>query len=39
MFIIAIKETTLIIVGDDFHFEIKYVAFEAKVINRYGTFN
>jgi hypothetical protein len=39
MSIIAIKETRLIIVVDDLHFEIKYVAFEAKVINRYGTFN
>ncbi len=39
MSIIATKETKLIIVVDDFHFEIKYVAFEGKVISRYGTFN
>jgi hypothetical protein len=39
MFIIAIKETRLIIVVDDLNFEIKYVAFEAKVIKRCGTFN
>jgi len=31
------KEAKLIIVIDDFDFEIKYVVFETKVINRYGT--
>jgi hypothetical protein len=33
------KEAKLIIVIDDLDFEIKYVVFETKVINRYGTFD
>jgi len=33
------KEVKLIIVIDDLDFEIKYVVFKTKVINRYGTFD
>jgi len=35
---IAMKETKLIIVIYDLDFEIQYVVFETKVINRYGIF-
>ncbi len=33
------KEVELVIVVDDLDFKIKDVAFEAKVLNRYGTFD
>ncbi len=33
------KEAKLIIVINDLDFEIKYVVFERKVINKYGTFD
>jgi hypothetical protein len=39
MVIVLVKEVRLIIVVDDLDFEIKDVAFEAKVLNRYGTFD
>jgi hypothetical protein len=39
MVIIPMKETKLVIVMDDLDFKIKVVAFEAKVFNKYGTFD
>jgi hypothetical protein len=39
MVFIPLKETRLIVVVDDLDFRIKNVAFEAKVFNRYGTFD
>jgi hypothetical protein len=39
MAIISVKEIRLIVVVDDFDFGIKDVAFEANVLNRYGTFD
>ncbi len=33
------KETKLIVVVDDLDFRIRDVTFEAKVLNRYGTFD
>jgi hypothetical protein len=34
-----VKEARLVVMVDDLDFEISDVAFEAKVINRYGTFD
>jgi phage tail tube protein FII len=39
MAIVLVKEVRLDVVVDDLDFEIKDVAFEAKVLNRYGTFD
>jgi len=39
MDVILVKEARLIVVVDDLDFDIKDVAFEAKVFNRYGTFD
>jgi hypothetical protein len=39
MFVVLVKEIRVVIVMDDLDFEIKDVAFEAKVFNRYGTFD
>jgi hypothetical protein len=39
MVVIPMKEVGLVIVVDDLDFKIKDVAFEAKVFNRYGTFD
>jgi hypothetical protein len=36
---IAIKEGRLVVVVNDLDFEIKDVMFEAKVFNKYGTFD
>jgi hypothetical protein len=33
------KEARLIVVVDDLDFEIRDVTFEAKVLNKYGTFD
>jgi hypothetical protein len=34
-----VKEVKLIVVVDDLNFRIRDVAFEAKVFNKYGTFD
>jgi hypothetical protein len=39
MVVVPMKEVRLIIGVDDLDFRIKDVAFEAKVFNRYGTFD
>jgi hypothetical protein len=39
MVVVPMKEDRLIVVVDDLDFKIKDVAFEAKVFNRYGTFD
>jgi phage tail tube protein FII len=39
MAIVPMKDVRLVVAVDDLDFEIKYVAFEAKVLNRYGTFD
>ncbi len=39
MAIVLMKEGRLVVVMDDLDFEIKDVAFETKVFNRYGTFD
>jgi hypothetical protein len=39
MVVVPMKEVILIIVVDDLDFGIRDVAFEAKVFNRYGTFD
>jgi hypothetical protein len=39
MAIVPMKEAKLVIMVDDLNFKIKDVAFEAKVLNRYGTFD
>ncbi len=39
MAIILVKEVRLIVVVDDLNFKIRDVAFEAKVFNKYGTFD
>jgi hypothetical protein len=36
---VLVKEGRLIVVVNDLDFKIKDVAFEAKVFNRYGTFD
>jgi hypothetical protein len=39
MVVISVKEVELVVVVDDLDFGIKDVAFEANVLNRYGTFD
>ncbi len=39
MIVVPMKEARLVITMDDLDFRIKDVAFEAKVFNRYGTFD
>jgi hypothetical protein len=39
MAILLLKEVRLVVTMDDLDFKIKDVAFEAKVFNRYGTFD
>jgi hypothetical protein len=39
MAIVPMKEVRLVVVVDDLDFKIRDVAFEAKVLNRYGTFD
>jgi hypothetical protein len=39
MVLFIVKEARLIVVVHDLDFRIKDVAFEAKVLNRYGTFD
>jgi hypothetical protein len=39
MDVVIVKEVRLIVAVDDLDFKIKDVAFEAKVLNRYGTFD
>jgi hypothetical protein len=39
MVIVLVKEATLVVVMDDLDFGIRNVTFEAKVLNRYGTFD
>jgi hypothetical protein len=39
MVTILVKEIKIVVAVDDFDFGIKYVAFEAKVFNRYDTFD
>jgi hypothetical protein len=39
MAIILVKEARLIVAMDDLDFGIRDVVFEAKVFNRYGTFD
>jgi hypothetical protein len=39
MVVVPMKEVILVIVVDDLDFGIRDVAFEAKVFNRYGTFD
>jgi hypothetical protein len=39
MAIILVKEARLVVGKDDLDFEIRDVTFEAKVLNRYGTFD
>jgi hypothetical protein len=39
MVVVIVKEVRLVIVMDDLDFKIKDVTFEAKVFNRYGTFD
>jgi hypothetical protein len=36
---VLVKEGRLVVVVNDLDFKIKDVAFEAKVFNRYGTFD
>jgi hypothetical protein len=39
MAVITVKEARLVVAVDDLDFEIRDVPFEAKVLNRYGTFD
>ncbi len=39
MVVFLMKEVKLVVAVDDLDFEIKDVVFEAKVFNRYGTFD
>jgi len=39
MDVVPMKEVILVVEVDDLDFKIKDVAFEAKVFNRYGTFD
>jgi hypothetical protein len=39
MVVVPLKEVRLVVVVDDLDFEIKDVAFETKVLNRYDTFD
>jgi hypothetical protein len=37
--IVLVKEVKLVVAVDDLDFEIRDVAFDTKVLNRYGTFD
>jgi hypothetical protein len=39
MVIVLMKEARIIVVVDDLYFQIRNVAFEAKVLNKYDTFD
>jgi hypothetical protein len=39
MIIVLMKEDQLVVAVNDLNFRIKDVVFEAKVLNRYNTFN
>jgi hypothetical protein len=39
MVVVQVKEVIFVVAVDDLDFGIKNVAFEAKVLNRYGTFD
>jgi hypothetical protein len=39
MVVVPVKQVQFVIAVDDLDFEIRNVAFEAKVLNRYGTFD
>jgi hypothetical protein len=39
MVVVLVKETQLVVAIDDLDFGIKDVAFEAKALNRHGTFD
>jgi hypothetical protein len=39
MVVVLMKEAILVVVVNDLDFEIRDVAFEAKVFNKYGTFD
>jgi len=39
MVLVLVKESRLVVAMDDLDFKIKDVAFDAKVLNRYGTFD
>ncbi len=39
MVVVIMKEVILVVAVDDLDFRIRDVAFEAKVLNRYGTFD
>jgi hypothetical protein len=39
MVVVLMKEVKLIITMDDLDFRIKNITFQAKVFNRYGTFD
>jgi hypothetical protein len=39
MVVVLVKEARLVVTVDDLDFEIRDVTFEAKVFNRYGTFD
>ncbi len=39
MVVVLVKEARLVIAVDDLDFKIKDVVFDAKVLNRYGTFD
>jgi hypothetical protein len=39
MVFVIVKEAKLVVAVNDLNFRIKDVAFEAKVLNRYGTFD
>jgi hypothetical protein len=39
MAIVLVKEAKLVVAVDDLDFRIRDVAFDAKVLNRYGTFD
>jgi uncharacterized membrane protein len=39
MAVVLVKEARLVVVVDDLDYGIKNVAFEANVLNRYGTFD
>jgi hypothetical protein len=39
MVVVLVKEARLVVAMDDLDIRIKDVAFDAKVLNRYGTFD
>jgi hypothetical protein len=39
MVVLLVKEVRIVVVMDDLDFEIRNVEFEAKVFNKYGTFD